>query len=259
MMSHRWAELTSPEVAAVIERDPVVIVPLGSLEQHGPHLPLATDTDIGLALAEAAAGAADGRGVPVLTTPPVWTGYSPHHMDFAGTITLEPETYLALVGDIAGSLYRHGVRHVLLLNSHGGNAWLAKAAADRIAVRVGRSPVVCTYWDLVADEVAAARRSPPGGMGHACELETSLQLRLDPARVRTDRLAPSVIPPTSPYHHVEMFASNRVALYKPFKEYSPSGVIGDPTLATPELGERIFQATVEAIVDVCAEIHRGRL
>jgi creatinine amidohydrolase len=259
MVSHRWAELTWPEIAAATERDPVVILPLGSIEQHGPHLPLATDTDIGVALADAAAEMADGRGVPVMVMPPVWTGYSPHHMDFPGTITLQPETFMAVVGDVAGSLYRHGVRHLLLLNSHGGNIWLAKAAADRIAVQTGRSPIVCTYWHLIADEAQAARRSPPGGMGHACELETSLQLRLDPARVRTDRLASSVIKPTNPYHHAEMFAANRVALYKPFKEYSPSGVIGDPTLATPELGERIFQAAVEAIVDVCAEIHDGRL
>ncbi|HET7678209.1 MAG TPA: creatininase family protein [Candidatus Limnocylindrales bacterium] len=258
-MTRRWAELTSPELAATIAREPVVIVPLGSMEQHGPHLPVSTDTDIGLALAEASAEEAATRDIPVLVTPPIWSGYSPHHMDLAGTITVEQDTFIALVGDVVTSLHRHGVRHVLLLNSHGGNMALAKVAADRVAVRLGVSPVVCTYWHLVGEEVAAARRSPPGGMGHACELETSLQLHLEPSRVRSELLAPAVVPAESAYHHVEMFAASRVSIYRPFTSYSESGVIGDPTLATPELGKRIFGATVGAIVAVCEEMRRGVL
>jgi creatinine amidohydrolase len=258
-MSHRWSELTWPELQTIVADDPVVILPLGSTEQHGPHLPLSTDTDICVALADGAAEVAAARGLTVVVAPAVWTGYSPHHMDFPGTITLEPNTFIDLIGDVVTSLYHHGVRHVLLLNSHGGNVALAKVAADRVATRTDRSPVLCTYWHLVANEVSALRRSPAGGMGHACELETSLQLAINDARVRTDKLQPSIVPATSPYHHAEMFASNRVAVYRPFKEYSASGVIGDPTLASQELGVRIHRATVEAIVDVCVEIRSGRL
>jgi creatinine amidohydrolase len=258
-MSHRWSELTSPELEAVISGDPVVILPLGSTEQHGPHLPVSTDTDICVALAEEAAELATERGLSVLVAPAIGTGYSPHHMDFPGTITLEANTLIELIGDVLMSLHHHGVRHVLMLNGHGGNMAIAKVAADRFATRTGRSPVVCTYWHLVAGEVGELRRSAPGGMGHACELETSLQLALNEARVRTDKLRASVVPATNPYHHVEMFASNRVAVYRPFKEYSEIGVIGDPTLANRELGTRIKQAAVEAIVDVCDQIRNGRL
>ena len=116
----RTAELTSPRLKKILEANPVVIIPTGSHEQHGPHLPFATDAIIAQTFAEHAAARLKGR-CPVLVTPLLGYGSSTEHMDFAGTISLRPETLYMILTDIVDSLAHAGVHKILIMNGHGGN------------------------------------------------------------------------------------------------------------------------------------------
>src|SRR5690625_862626 len=113
-MSVDYHHLTTEEAREFCAAGGVVVVPIGATEQHGPHLPLGTDFTMAHTVATKAAEQVDG----VLVTPPIWTGFSPHHMQFTGTVSLRAETLMAVVRDVAESLWRHGFRRILFLNGH---------------------------------------------------------------------------------------------------------------------------------------------
>lgn len=241
-MSVYYSDYTTYELAELIDKEPpLVIVPVGATEQHGPHLPLNTDTDIGMQLAVRMAQASP---VKTLVLPSVWSGFSPHHMDFSGTITLRQSTLFHVVIDIVECLIRHGITNIMLLNSHGGNVSLLKTAIDEIGVRHSVFPICVTYWHLIADAIDRIRQSDKGGMGHACELETSLKLLFSPEDVRQTEME-DVLVPGNEFFDVEMFSSNKVAMYRPFLEWTKRGQIGSPTKASKETGEKIVQAVVD--------------
>jgi len=239
MNSVFWSDYTTEELKRIIaDEDPVVIIPVGATEQHGPHLAVNTDADIGTNVARIAAESCPYRA---LVVPVVWAGVSPHHMNFAGTISLKQSTLFAVLCDIAESLIRHGVRRLVLLNSHGGNTALMKTAGDEIGIRFGVYPVCVTYWHLIADAVGAIRRSESGGMAHACELETSLKLLFSPRDIRQERVV-DVMLEGDEFYKVDMFAANKIGVYRPFEYWSKTGQIGAPTLASRETGEKLVEA-----------------
>jgi Uncharacterized protein, putative amidase len=239
MSSIMWSDYTTEELRDIIAADdPIVILPIGATEQHGPHLAVNTDSDIGAHVARIAAENSPRR---TLVLPVVWAGVSPHHMGFAGTITLKQSTLFAVICDIAESLIRHGVRRIVLLNSHGGNIALVKTAGDEIGIRHGIYPVCVTYWHLLADAIDGIRRSLPGGMAHACELETSLKLLFSPGDVRVERIR-DVIPEGDEFYGVDMFAANRIGLYRPFEYWTVTGQIGAPSLASRDTGVKLAEA-----------------
>ena len=245
-----WSNYTTNEIKQIIkDENPVVIVPVGATEQHGPHLPLNTDTDIGFQIAKSIAEASP---VKTLVLPPVWAGFSPHHMNFPGTITLRQSTLFAVTYDIIESLILHGVSRILLLNSHGGNIFLLKTVVDEIAVNYKISPIYVTYWNIIADKINEIRNSDLGGMAHACELETSLKMLFSPKEVRHD-LIEDVIVEGSLFHSVDMFASNKINIYKPFSDWSKTGQIGAPSKANVETGKRILDAIINCFVDLIKE------
>src|SRR5262249_41614997 len=131
----RWQENTSPALAAAVARDPIVILPVGSVEQHGKHLPVGCDANSAEAVALRAAEGLSGAAQPVLLLGPLWYGYSPHHMGFAGTVTLGSETFLSVVQDVVQSVLSQGVRRVVILNGHGGNV----SSLDVVASRLGQA------------------------------------------------------------------------------------------------------------------------
>src|SRR5262245_16354077 len=141
----RWEELSVPKVEQLDRDSTVLILPLGSVEQHGRHLPLGTETILAHALANGVNARVKGRAeVP----PPRWYGFAPHHMRFAGTVTLRTETMIALVEDVAASLIEHGFRRLLLLNGHGGNNGVIDVLASKLGHRhYGRARIASvTYF-----------------------------------------------------------------------------------------------------------------
>src|SRR6476469_2362231 len=186
--AYRYAQLTWPEVAQRAAGDPVCVIPVATLEDHGYHLPIDTDAVIAETLADRAVAQRPGSA---LLLPPVTHGYTPHHMDFPGTITIDWKRFVDYLLDIGKSLIHHGFRRFLFVNGHGSNVPLVEMAA-RLLMLERRDVVAATFWYLSTPEstelLARTRGSDsPGGMAHACELETSLYPAINPERVQMEK------------------------------------------------------------------------
>jgi len=254
-----WCALTSLEIGRLVEKqekeDVVVILPVGSCEQHGPHLPVGTDTMIGFLLARAAS---ERCKCPTLVLPPIWVGYSPHHMSAPGTVTLGEETLIAVIYDICYSLFKQNLKKVLFVNSHGGNAQLLAVAVNKAARQFNLFPVVVTYWHLLATQIAKLRKSPVGGTGHAGELETSLALYLFPELVKLER-AVSAPQPGDKYFSPEMFSKNLIHCYVDYLKLSPSGIVGDPFAGSAQEGKRLFSILVTELCKLIEDFSKGNI
>lgn len=246
-LSLLWAERTAAEVQQAAAEDAMLIIPVASLEQHGPHLVTGTDILLAGAVALETARALRGRGVPALVTPVVWTGLAEHHMAFGGTVTLDSATFLAVLRGVVGSAVRHGFRRVLLLNGHGGNAEAIGTAATEFAVAFGVRVAGCTYWHLVPEAIAPLLERQAGLM-HACEAETSMVWHLQGGGVRRERLAEAVGPMSTrgPGHPPGLL------MRRSFAEMTKTGVIGDARVASAEKGERLLRAISAATADILA-------
>ena len=143
-MEIRWRCLRADELRQRAAEDAMVIVPVGSLEQHGPHLPVEVDSMLGETVAlRAAELIAEHESVVVL--PCIWTGLSEHHMSFGGTITLDFETFFNVIRCVCQSLVRHGFKRIVLLNGHGGNDNAMRVACDELSTKLGVPLVHFTY------------------------------------------------------------------------------------------------------------------
>jgi creatinine amidohydrolase len=242
----RWEEMTAPEID-VLDRDrTIVLLPLGSVEQHGHHMPLGTDTMLAHAVALAAVDRVTRRAVVL---PPPWYGFSAHHTRFAGTLTLSAEVMLKLAEEIVAGVVAQGFSRVLIVNGHGGNRGVIDVLAATLGHRYygGARIAALTYFQLAGDEIAELRESRPGGMGHACEFETAMMMHLRRDLVRPDRAVTHYPVPGSAYLSTDLLGSSKVRTYLDFKDLSASGTLGDPSLATPEKGARFFTAVVGAL------------
>lgn len=269
----------APEIRALAaESGSILVIPVGSVEQHGEHLPVATDSLLaeavahgGVAAASGAESEADGAdsgvddadgaadAVPALVAPAVWTGYSPHHLPFGGTLTLGFERLLGVLEDLAGSGLgagdEDGFDGVLLVNGHGGNAALVDGAVSTIGVANPDAEVAgVTYFELAAGLLEDVRESEPGGMAHAGEFETSLMLHLHPELVGDDQPAE---PLETPYDRggTDLLEGGPVSAYRPFDEFSESGAIGAPEYASAEAGAEIYELVTAELASLLEEMH----
>jgi creatinine amidohydrolase len=234
----RWEELTSAEIGALDRDKTVVILPLGAVEQHGNHMPLGTDTLLAEAVSLAAAKASGGT----IVMPPPWYGFSAHHMRFPGSITLRAETLLALVEDVVASLVRHDFRRILIVNGHGGNNGLIDVLASTLGnTHYGKARIAAlTYFMLAREAIGKLRKSKPGGMGHACEFETSMVQHLRPELVKIEQAVTCYPDPGSRYLTTDLLGAQAIRLYHDFGDLSPTGTLGDPAFASPEAGKAFF-------------------
>lgn len=244
--NHKWEELRLPEFNNLLGENPVAVFPIGATEQHGPHLPEDTDTHIAVELAHEAARLA---GIPVLVLPPLAYGCSSYHMRFAGTLTLSQDTFIAVVSDVCRSAWRHGVRNIVLLNAHGGNTSLLDTITRRLSDE-GIWTVSLSWWSMIREQIARERSSEKGGMNHACELETSIELFLRPELVCMQDAIDEVVPPTLEAFGGDIVTGGFARYPTPLDLVSHSGVMGMPTAATGEKGERWFRAAAEAIAEL---------
>src|SRR5919201_238863 len=219
--------LSWSEVEALDRERTVAVLPTAAVEQHGPHLPLDTDTFLCTRVVEAAAAQAQAGG-PVLVAPALAFGSSAHHMAFAGTLTLAPATFLTCVVDLCGSLVAHGFRRLLVVNGHGGNSALVREAVQQLAVDSRVLAAAADYWVLARETAAEVRDSPPGGMAHACEFETSLMLYLRPELVRTELVGREIPEPRFAPERLDLVWPGPVAAGWRTHELSSFGVIAAP-------------------------------
>lgn len=242
-----WQEMLRHELLAALDQRPVVIVPIGSVEQHGPHCPLDVDISIPYHLALRTADAIDE--FPVIVAPPLLYGFTHYNMGEVGTITLRLEVFIDVVCDIARSLWANGFHRLILLNGHGGN----KAPVWNASVKLAEEDVwalALTYWEMAPDELRMwGEEENPGSIGHGGEWETSLQLYLrqglvDMNRAVRDEWRTKFSPPVARY-----------AKFPERRREMEHGVMGDPLVATAEKGERLFGVLVERLAALCREYH----
>lgn len=238
------SRLTWQDVEA-LDREIVVLIPTGSLEQHGPHLPLFTDSLIATAVADGVERALPGQ---VLLTPTLWLGASGHHLKFPGSLSNSFEGYEESLLGVVESLIPHGFRKFYVVNGHGGNTEpngvaMRKLKAKHPNLTFGHSG----YFAFCEEEVAAQMKGPAKGIQHACEAETSLIMHLHPELVRKDKLCDDGL---FPQPHLKGVVHH-------FDEMSELGSIGYATYADPKKGQRILEAAIQGVAAEIATIADG--
>ena len=250
-----WATKTRREIKSTGTTDgSVVVVPVGSIEQHGHHLPVATDTLLADAVAHhGAERTADD--VPVLVAPPVWSGFSPHHVSLGGTLTLELEDLLAVLEDVADSALESGFDGVCFVNGHGGNASLIDNAVSTVGnAHPDAEATGLTYFQLAEPFVDEMRDSDVGGMAHGGEFETSLMLHLHEDLVKMEEADAEYLDEPYDCGTKDLLVGGPLSTYRPFEEYSASGAIGDPSLASAEKGADLFDRLGDELADVIGAV-----
>jgi creatinine amidohydrolase len=247
-----------PEIDALDREKVIAVACISALEQHSLHLPVSTDYLIGSEIVRRVE-----RELPstLLCLPPIWQGCSSHHMDFAGTISISVETMSHMLRDIVESVMKHGFRKLLILNSHGGNRATLSYTIQAIGHKYAGALIVgATYWDLVTKELWQARETEFGGMGHACELETSILLNIAPELVDLSKAEPDGMTLSeSEFGRNEMLSSAAVAVYKTFAETSRQGGHGDPRSASAEKGERFLEIITTGVKRLCHDMLAGKV
>lgn len=240
-----WEQLRSPQLKSLADVNAIVVVPVGSIEQHGPHLPVKVDALLATEVARRAALKVQTHQ-PILVTPTVWCGLAEHHMDFCGTLTLDFETFHALLRNLCRSIRHHGFRRIFLLNGHGGNiAALNVICSELVRELDGLRVVSGTYWTIpeVAEKFAEILEVQQN-VRHAGEAETSMMLALEPDLVDQSILNQADGTPEIPFY------GSGVSRWVSFKEVSANGVIGSPSVATAAKGELLLEVASKGIAGV---------
>jgi creatinine amidohydrolase len=232
----------------------IVVLPLGSLEQHGHHLPILTDSMIG---GEIIRRAEADLGDEALFLPMLWVGASDHHRAFAGTVSLSNDVYVKVLIDILESLIANGFRRILMVNAHGGNILPGNMAMYDVQLRHKDKAdlwIVMSTWFVTAGKaIAAIDELEQKHVTHACELETSMILRLRPELVKLEAARGANIPFESAFYCPDSSRSSRVDVRFTFDHITETGALGHPEKATAEKGEALYQAATGEIVALVRE------
>src|SRR6201996_8773762 len=245
MAETEWRKLRADQLRDLAKGDAIVIIPVASLEQHGPHLPVEVDSMLGETVAARTAAKVAARGQAVVVLPVLWTGLSEHHMSFGGTITLDNAAFAAVVEGVVRSVLRHGFAKIVLLNAHGGNENALRALTDDLTPKLGVPIVQLTYWYAAAAAIAKILETQ-GGLQHACEAETAMMMAISPDVVAADRI-PLAKSNTTP--DMADIVGGGVYMWRSIGSRSASGVIGNPEAATPQKGEALLEAISGALAD----------
>jgi creatinine amidohydrolase/Fe(II)-dependent formamide hydrolase-like protein len=244
-----WGELTWREAKARLKKVDVALLPVGAVEQHGPHLPLDTDAFDADYLARRVAEACSDPKPLVL--PAISYGVSYHHADFTGTISIANETLARLVYEIGISVSRNGIQKLVIINGHGGNSPALNYAAQKINRDV--HIFVCVDSGETSDTDIYKFVETPNDV-HAGEIETSTGLAVRPQLVKMDQAKKHVPKFSSRYLN---FTSKRGVLWYAYtRKISPSGVMGDPTKATADKGEKIWEIMIAHLVSLIEDLKR---
>lgn len=235
-MRKYWDELKAPDFKKVSSRDVAVLV-IGSCEQHGKHLPTGTDAILGKKIAELAAEKSRKK---VYVLPPIAYGFSAHHMDFKGSITLKQSTLSAVLQELTQGVLAAGITNVVFLLSHGGNSAAVHTAVNELGQKYEQGNfVMLKYWDFMREFAQDIRETPLGGIGHAGEMETSLMKAIRPELVG-ENISDYRLAEGNEWYHPDMFASSKITIYQNFKDVSPYGNVGVCETASSEKGEKIL-------------------
>jgi len=253
-----YERLTWPEVRKAVAEDRICLIPAGTLEDHGPHLPLDADSRIAT---EICRRAAEELVDEVVLLPTLVHGYTPHHMDFPGAITIGWKTFVDYAVDVGRSLAHHGFKRILYLNGHGSNIPLLDMASRLVGLNHPDVLCAAAFYLTGPDAqrtIAEVRDSEIGGMGHACELETSIYLALDPDAVFMDKAVDENSYPEGKHAWMD-WSDGPLKIMPWWNALSHTGIHGAPTMATAEKGRILLDAAVAECVEFVRELREKPL
>jgi len=241
-----YGDLTWPELDHAADQRRVILLPVGSTEQHGPHLPLDVDNLIVTRLCLEV-----GRRIPekCLVVPTIPYGYNIHGLDYPGTVHVGYECFIQYCVSVCKSLAYHGFKRIVIVNGHGGNNAALELVGRRTTLETDALVASFMWWNLLRIDpafISSFRESCfPGGAGHACEVETSVYLYLEGEKVQMSKAKDYIAwynreELRSPFHWGDAFGSGPVSLVEWTSTYSEDGTSGQPSLASFEKGEKIF-------------------
>jgi creatinine amidohydrolase len=266
--SWNHAYLSYVDIEEYLRTKDTILVPMASTEQHGPHLPLYTDTITAVEISERISEA-----IGVLHTPPLWAGYSPQHMygvgQGRGTVTLRASTLLNLMNDVARSLIHHGFNRIIFINGHGSNVKVVDPVLRKLRYETGAlisfvKPYMERYEGVLAGLLENPPEETPGW--HSSELETSQDMAWNPDLVRMERAVdtrahiPEFLPKAFSKNDGMPDAEFEGYQYFSFPmdhhEFVENGIIGNPMRATAEKGEEAFRRLSEHVARGVLELQK---
>jgi creatinine amidohydrolase len=254
-----FSDLSYPSINQ--QKDTVILLPLGAIEQHGPHMAVSTDTDIVTYIARQAEAALPEQ---VLLCPTLPFGSSDHHLSFGGTISIGAELYTQVIANLVGALLKNGFRKIVLLNGHGGNITPVKQALAVLSkdydAALQPNIALVTYWELGGKPFAGEAPMESPALSHACEYETSMMLHLFPEKVAMEKAQRALRPKSNGYIPWEDDEAYRgVTLFKQTAFISSNGSSGEPQLATAEKGKHLVGKAAGALVAFLREFREWEL
>ena len=241
MAEVEWIKCKAHELRRLAQNDAIVVIPTGAIEQHGPHLPVQVDTRLAYETARRAAARVVAAGGHAVVTPPVWSGLSEHHLPYGGTLSVDYQTFFLILRGLVDSLTRQGFRRILINNGHGGNITATKMAVQELTLEF-EVPIVATTYPFEARKEFAEILEDQTFIMHAGEAETSMMLALVPDLVDASDLGAckgaesgSLGGPETAYR------------WQSFTGRTANGVVGNPTRASAEKGERLLEAAAEGL------------
>lgn len=243
-------EMTRTEARAAAGDGALLVWPLGAIEQHGPHLPVGTDTFTVEHLAQKSAALA-ASSIPVVVAPTLAFGSSQHHLPFGGTMSLGTETYYRVTHELAESLITSGFKKLFLVNGHGGNHELLQLVARDLALVHPVSVAAASYWTVAWDVLIALDahlgcRFP----GHAGAFESSVMLSLRPDLVCEPRPHRDAVESTDPRGFVRPYRAEHAGLWQKIDGYTDS-----PDRGNAELGRKYVSAAIDALAKAMIDFH----
>ncbi|MEM1509267.1 MAG: creatininase family protein [Thermofilaceae archaeon] len=243
-----WERLTYLDLASLNKEKTVIIIPLGSLEVHGPHMPLGTDAFIAYRVAVEAAE----KSPPAVVLPPLFYTYVPENRHFPGAVSLSGSTFLKILEEVCDEIYRNGFKRILILNAHGGNRRPLSFFVREMQEK-GKPYLLYAWvepWKAIQDVIEKIRETEP--IEHACEIETSMGLHLFPELCKLERVkGPAKL-------GVEKVV-NDIQTMVDWVSYAIEGYVGDPRAATKDKGKVIFEEWVRKVADLLEKIRGDNL
>ena len=238
------SKMTWPEVEEILKETDIAIVPIGSTEQHGTALPVDNDAYIATEFSTRLAERIWER-IKVVVTPTINFGFSPHHMQFKGTITLSEKTLANMIVEICQSLVHHGFHKIVLINGHGGNSTAIENALHKMNGTLKAHVFSVEWWRFAADVIKDVASRP---LFHACDMETSLAWYLDQRVLDEKRIDEPGRIPIPGFIEADMLSSTpNVASSFMMKDITDSGVVGYSTKATKEKGKTVADVVLERL------------
>ncbi|MCD6323710.1 MAG: creatininase family protein [Desulfurococcales archaeon] len=258
MKVFKWSELTWEEIREYLTEGAVALLPVGSVEQHGPHLPVGTDFIVAEAVAELAAKEVIEGGVKALLLPTITYGLSSMWVAYPGTVTLRTETFLNLIKDVLKSVIKAGGEKVVVVNGHAGNSDALRVACRDAVEEVGRGEVaVLSVWELCGELINEVFQTK---FFHACEVETSLMLALKRRLKHPLRPGGEIFRKYGDrWHSLDLTVRPKAYVYRPeSKGMHGPGSFGRPDLASAEKGFRLLECVVTSLADFIKEFVEGK-